>query len=283
MTIAVLFLIAVGITILLGAFPWFAIVFGPPLLIFVIFALQQPKGGPAGGAAGQRPKTDRNAVLIGLVVAVIALILTGILLLPYMLPAIWRVKSNIARQQIESVTVAPGVRKIGQFYFPNGLPDDLTFGPEGPTLSDRCILNLNLEPSETTAELNRILQAAHKRYLEMEARYTEKLRSGNSLKVTISPFREEAEKFLEGLWDMVDSILDEEQRALAREHLPLGQLFGKYRFGQARVTIMITKENGTFSHKTKVEWPDRNEESSGTGNTLPAELQRFWNQPEADK
>jgi hypothetical protein len=280
-TAAFLFLIAISASILHGIFPWFAIVFGPPLLIFVVFALQRPKSGPAGGAAGQRPKTDRNAVLIGLVMAVVALVLTAILMLPFILPAIWRVKSNIARQQHE--TVVRGVQKISQSYLPYGsTSNDLTFGPEGPALNDICILKLNLEPLEA-AEVNKILQAAYPRYMALEGRYTEQLRSGNSLQVTISPFRKEAEEFLEDLWAELDSTLDMEQRELARERLPLEQLFGKYQFGQARVTILISKENGTFSHKTKVEWPDRSEESSGTGNTLPDELQRFWNKPEADK
>lgn len=280
-TMAVLFLIAISISIMHGIFPWFAIVFGPPLLIFVVFALKRPKGISADGVTGQRPKTDKNAVLIGITIAIIALILTGILLLPYMLPAIWRVKSNMARQQHEAAV--RGIKTIGQFYLPHGpTSNDLTFGPEGPILNDICILKLNLEPSKV-AEVNKILQVAHKRYLDMEARYTETLRSGNSLKVTISPFREETEKFLEGLWDMMDSVLDEEQRALAREHMPLEQLFGKYQFGQAKVIIMITKENGTFEHITTVEWPDRSEESRGGGNTLPASLQRFWSEPSTNE
>jgi tRNA A-37 threonylcarbamoyl transferase component Bud32 len=277
-TVAVLFLIAVTVTILHGVFPWFAIVFGPPLLILVVFALQQAKGKPAMAVAGQRPKTDKNAVLTGLAIAVVALILTGIVMLPFILPAIWRVKSNIASRQRESVVIAPGVSKNGQFFFPNGSPDDLTFGPEGPTLNDICVLELNLKSPEAM-EVNRILQAAHKNYLELEAQYTEQLRAGNSLKVTISPFREEAEKFLEDLWAELDSILDMEQRALARENLPLGQLFGKNQFGQARVIIKMSKENGTFSHTITVVRSGRSETSSGQGNKLPAELQRFWSQP----
>jgi tRNA A-37 threonylcarbamoyl transferase component Bud32 len=284
-TVAVLFLIAVAVTILHGVFPWFAIVFGPPLLILVVFALQRSKGGPGGGAAGQRPKTDKNAVLIGLTVAVAALILTGILTLPLVLPALWRAKSIsiAARQQHKTAVIAPDVQKIRGWFFPNGSPDDLTFGPGGPTLSDRCILNLNLEPSETTVKLNRILQAAHKRYMVLEGRYTQQLRAGNRLKVIISPFREEAEKFLEDLWVKLDGVLDTEQRELAREHMPLGQLFGKYQFGQARVIIEISKKNGTFDHTTTVEWPDRREAGSGQGNKLPAELQRFWDQPSTDE
>jgi tRNA A-37 threonylcarbamoyl transferase component Bud32 len=278
-TTAVLFLIAISISIIHGIFPWFAIVFGPPLLILVVFALQQ--GRATSALAGQRPKTDKNAVLIGLVVAVVALILTGIMMLLYILPAIWVARDRqVSRQRLqkETVVIAPDVQKIRNLDFPKGSPDDLTFGPEGPTLSDRCILDLNLEPSETTAELNRILRVAHKRYLEMEARYTEKLRSGNSLKVTISPYREEAEKFLEDLWAELDSILDTKQRELAREHMPLEQLFGKYQFGRAKVIIMISKENGTFSYTTTVEWPDRSETGSGQSDKLPAELQRFWSQ-----
>ena len=282
-TVAVLFLIAVAVTILLGAFPWFAIVFGPPLLIFAVFALQAAKGGSVVGVAGQRPKTDKNAVLIGLAVAVIALILTGILMLPFILPAIWRVKSNMVMQQGESTIIAPGVQKIRGWFFPNGSPDDLIFGSEGPTLNDICVLELNLKPPEAT-EVNRILQAAYKRYQGIEAKYTEQLRSGNSLKVTISPFREEAEKFLEELWIELDSTFDTEQRVLAREHLPLGRLLGKYQFGQATVIIMITQENGTFSHTTTVKWPgSRSDTSSGHGNKLPAELQRFWSQPPTDE
>jgi tRNA A-37 threonylcarbamoyl transferase component Bud32 len=282
-TIVVLFLIAVTVTISHGTFPWFAIVFGPPLLIFVVFALWQAKGRPATAVASQRPKTDARAVLIGLAVALIALILMGILTLPFMLPAVWRVKSNVARQRDESRVAASGVQKIGEMDFPHGSRDDLTFGPEGPALNDICILKLNLEPSEA-AEVNKILQAAFNQYLALEGRYTEQLRSGNSLKVTISPFREEAASFLEELWVELDDTLDMEQSELARQHLPLGQLLGKYQFGQARVIIMISKENGTFSHTTTVEWPDnRSDTGSGRGNKLPADLQRFWSEATTDE
>ena len=188
----------------------------------------------------------------------------------------------MARQQGETAVIAPGVQKIRGWFFPNGSPDDLTFGPDGPTLNDRCVLELNLKPPEAM-EVNRILQAAHKKYLELEAQYTEQLRSGNSLKVTISPFRQEAEKFLEDLWVELDSVLDTEQHVLAREHLPLGQLFGKNYFGNAKVIIMISKEDGTFSHTTTVVRSGRSETNSGRSNKLPAELQRFWDQPSTDE
>ncbi|MGB2808783.1 MAG: hypothetical protein WBC22_13650, partial [Sedimentisphaerales bacterium] len=284
-TAAFLFVIAISVTILLGAFPWFAFVFGPPLLIFVVFTLQKPEGRPATAVAGQNrvatPKTDRKAVLIGLGVAVIALILMVIPTLLFTLPAIWVVTDRHVSTPQDEV-IAPGIQNIGDLAFAYGAEGDLTFGPEGPVLNDICILKLNLKSQEATL-VNSILQAAHKRYLELEARYTEQLHSGNSLQVTISPFRQEAESFLEQLWIELDSTLDESQRALAREHLPLGQIFGKYQFGQAKVIIMITKENSAFSHTTTVVRSGRRETGSGRSNKLPAELQRFWNQPPTDE
>jgi tRNA A-37 threonylcarbamoyl transferase component Bud32 len=286
-TAAFLFLIAISVTILLGTFPWFAIAFGPPLLIFVVFALLQAKSRAATVVAGQNkaapPKTDRRAVLIGLVVAVIALILMAIVVLPVLLPALWMsVSRNTSRPDDEIVEIASGIKKIGELAFVYGVQGDLTFGPEGPTLKDRCVLKLNLEPPEATV-VNRILRTAHKRYQELEGRYTKQLRSGNSLKVTISPFREEAKSFLEQLWSELDSTLDEEQRVLARQHLPFGYLFGKNQFGQAKVIFLITKENSLFTHRTTTEWPDKSHGSVGQSKMLPVNLQRYWEQSEMDK
>jgi len=76
-----------------------------------------------------------------------------------------------------------GSERAGQLDFPYGAQDDLTLGPEGPTLNDTCVLKLNLKPSEAM-EMNRILQTAYVRYLELEAQYTQQLPDGNSLKVT---------------------------------------------------------------------------------------------------
>jgi hypothetical protein len=101
--------------------------------------------------------------------------------------------------------------------------------------------------------------------------------------VTISPFREEAKSFLEDLWTELDNVLDEEQRVLARKHLPFGYLFGKNQFGQAKVIFLITKENGIFTHRTTTEWPDKSSGGVGQSKTLPANLQQFWEQSEKDK
>ena len=281
---AVLFVIATSVTILLGAFPWFAFAFGPPLLIFVVFALLQAKGRAATVVAGQNkaapPKTDRRAILIGLVVAVIAFILMVLIALPFVVPAIWMTTYRQTSRLDEEI--APGIQKIGELDFAYGDQSDLAFGPEGPTLNDMCVLKLYIEPQEAT-EVNRILQNALKRYMELEGRYTQSLGAGNSLTVTISPFRQEAKSFLERLWAELDNTLDEEQRVLARKHLPLGQIFGKNQFGQATVIFLITKENDMFSHITTVEWPDRSHSGSGQGKTLPANLQRFWKPSEKEK
>jgi hypothetical protein len=234
-----------------------------------------------GGAAQTR--ANQRGVLIGLVVGGIAIVLTALITLPVLLPVLWLTTSRgVSRPQEEGVEIAPGIQTIGELAFAYGAQGDLTFGPEGPTLNDTCVLKLNLKPQEATL-VNSILQAAHKRYQELEAQYTEQLGSGNSLKVTISPFREEVKSFLEKLWAELDNTLDEEQRVLARKHLPLGRIFGKNQFGQATVIFIITKENGTFSHTTTVEWYDRSETGTGRGNKLPAELQRYWSQSTTDE
>nr|NIP28857.1 hypothetical protein [Phycisphaerae bacterium]NIS54774.1 hypothetical protein [Phycisphaerae bacterium]NIU12374.1 hypothetical protein [Phycisphaerae bacterium]NIU60268.1 hypothetical protein [Phycisphaerae bacterium]NIV02127.1 hypothetical protein [Phycisphaerae bacterium] len=204
--------------------------------------------------------------------------------LPIILPLLYLVTNREVSWSDEKIAeIAPGIQNIGELDFAYGDPDDLTFGPDGPTLNNTCVvLKLRLEPPEAT-EVNRILKSAHKRYQELEAQHTEQLRSGNSLQVTISPFREEAKNFLEDLWTELDNVLDEEQRVLARRHIPLGYLFGKNQFGQAKIIFMITKENDIFSHTTTVEWPDRSNTGMGRGKTLPGELQRYWEEPEAEK
>ena len=167
--------------------------------------------------------------------------------------------------------------------FPYGTPEDLTFGTEGPTLSDQCIQTLELELSEV-AEVHKILRRAYRQYLELERQNTQQHRNEDGLTVIISPFREEAERFLEQLWADLDSILDEQKRTLARRHLPLGQMFGTFQFGGPGVTIAVTEVAGTFTYGTVYKWP-KGESSiggrsvgdmAGSGRTLPPEYRRFW-------
>jgi tRNA A-37 threonylcarbamoyl transferase component Bud32 len=228
-------------------------------------------------------KPNRRGLLIGLVVAGVAIVMTVFITVPVLLPMLYLTLSRQTSRPDEIIVeIGPGIQKIGELAFAYGVEGEVTFGPEGPTLNDTCVLKLNLESQEAT-EVNRILQNALKRYMELEGRYTQSLGAGNSLTVTISPFRQEAKSFLERLWAELDSTLDEEQRVLARKHLPLGQIFGKNQFGQATVIFLITKENGMFSHITTVEWPDRSHSGSGQSKTLPANLQRFWKPSETEK
>ncbi|MHC4084530.1 MAG: serine/threonine-protein kinase [Planctomycetota bacterium] len=251
----------------------------------VVLTKSEVKTAFGGGrtTAAAQTRANQRGVLIGLVVAGVAIVITFLFTLPVLLPMLYLTLSRQdSRPQEESVEIASGIKKIGELAFVYGVQGDLTFGQEGPTLNDRCVLKLNLEPPEAT-EVNRILRTAQKRYQELEAQHTEQLRSGNSLKVTISPFREEAKSFLEQLWSELDSTLDEEQRDLARKHLPFGYLFGKNQFGQATVIFLITKENGIFTHRTTTEWPDKSYGGVGQSKTLPANLQQFWEPSETEK
>jgi hypothetical protein len=166
---------------------------------------------------------------------------------------------------------------------PYGAPEDLTFEPEGLTLSDQCIQALELEPSEA-AQVHKILRRAYRQYLELERQNTQQYRAVNSLTVIISPFRQEAESFLKQFWADLDSILDEQKRTLARRHLPLGQMFGTFQFGGPTVTISVSKENGMFSYYTTYKWPKGSGKSGkgtskGGGSTLPPKYRRFWEEP----
>jgi tRNA A-37 threonylcarbamoyl transferase component Bud32 len=273
---------------------------GLPFGIWALVVLTRPEtkaafaGGDGTAAAGvvnqvaaAQPRANQRGVLIGLVVAgiaiVVTMLITVLITLPIILPLLYLTTDReVSRSDEKIAEITPGIQKIGDLDFAYGDPDDLTFGPEGPALKDTCILKLNLEPQKVSY-INSILQDTHKRYHEIEARYTEQLRSGNSLKVTISPFREEAKNFLENIWSELDNVLDEEQRILARKHLPFGYIFGQNQFGQAKVIFLITKENDTFSYTSTIEWPNRSQTGSGRSDVLPADLQRFWEEPEAEK
>ena len=176
--------------------------------------------------------------------------------------------------------------KIGQLDFPYGTPGYVTFAAEGPTLTDECASTLGLEASQTM-EVNSILRTAYTQYTELEAQHTQRYQAASSLVVVISPFRQEAEALLEQLWADLDSVLDEHQRALARRHLPLGQIFGIFQFGEPEVTIAISNTGSTFVYTTQYKWPKGSDRSgggtSGSGSTLPPEYHRFWNQTTTGK
>ena len=214
----------------------------------------------------------------------IVIVMTALLTLPIILPVLFLATSRSSTRQsppfVETYTVA---EQAGQLDLPYGTPEDLTFGPEGPTLSDECTRTLELEPSEA-AQVHKILRRAYRQYLELERQNTQQYRAVNSLTVIISPFRQEAESFLKQFWADLDSILDEQKRTLARRHLPLGQMFGTFQFGGPTVTISVSKENGMFSYYTTYKWPKGSGKSGkgtskGGGSTLPPKYRRFWEEP----
>ena len=266
---------------------------GPMIAIYTIWVLLNKETAQlfADASAGRKKqqaaqtKPNRRGLLIGLVVAGIVIVITALLTLPIILPALFLITSSSSTRQSPRVSVESysGSERLAQLGFPYGTPEDLIFGSEGPTLSDQCIQTLELELSEA-AQVHIILRRAYWQYVELERRNTQQHRREDGLTVIISPFREEAERFLEQLWADLDSVLDEQKRTLARRHLPLGQMFGTFQFGGPTVTISVSKENGMFSYYTTYKWPKGSGKSdkgtsSGGGSTLPPKYRRFWEEP----
>jgi len=226
---------------------------------------------------------------IVLIVAVFLLAWAFTLLMIFGWPVM--VRSTSTRQSprtfVESYSSS---EQASQLDLPYGTPEDLTFGPEGPTLGDGCIRTLELEPSEV-ADVHKILRRAYRQYIELEKQNTEQSRNENGLEVIISPFREQAESFLEQLWKDLDGLLDERKRALARQHLPLGQMFGTFQFGGPKVTITVSKVNDIFNYATIYQWSKDVKklggsgvgDMTGSGRTLPPEYRRLWEESATDK
>jgi hypothetical protein len=274
---------------------------GTAIGIYVIWALLNEETAKlfAQASAGRKKqqvvqtKANRRGLLIGLVVAGIAIVMTALLALPILLPVLLLSTSRHVsgpQYEYETLVSAPGIQKIGELDFPYGTPQDLIFGPEGPTLSDQCVQALELELSEA-AQVRDILRRAYRQYLELERQNTQQYRAANSMTVIISPFRQEADTFLEQLWANLDSILDEQKRTIARRHLPLGQMFGTFQFGRPEVTVAVSKTNDVFSFATVYEWPKGSSkigggtsvDMTGYSKTLPLKYRRFWEQSAADK
>ncbi|HUU16224.1 MAG TPA: serine/threonine-protein kinase [Sedimentisphaerales bacterium] len=240
-------------------------------------------------AVQTKQKRGKLVLAIVLIAVVFLFAWAFTLLIIFGWPVIFSSTSNRQSPQI-SVESYSASEQVSQLDLPYGAPEDLTFEPEGLTLSDQCIQALELEPSEA-AQVHKILRRAYRQYLELERRNTQQYRAVNTLTVTIFPFRQEAESFLKQLWADLDSILDEQKRTLARRHLPLGQMFGTFQFGGPEVMIVVTEAAGTFLYSTVYKWP-KGESSivgrssvdmAGSGRTLPSEYRRFWEDSATDK
>ncbi|UCG58801.1 MAG: hypothetical protein JSU70_04665, partial [Phycisphaerales bacterium] len=295
---SLIFLVALAGSLLRGRFPWFAFLFGPPVLILDVFAFtgrRRPAPLAAGGAAsasGQaqetakaEPTQRRGAPVLAIVAIVASFALAGVVTVA-VLHTFW--PSTGTKEMAPYGIPSTGTDVVLPMQSETSA-DSLgyvTFRPEGPTLTDRAKKRLQLTESDTAA-VNNILRDAYKGYVALEGRHTQRLRAANSLTVTISPFQEEAERFLEQVWADLDDVLDEQKRATARERLPLGEIFGKYGLGKPTVRVVITKGNGMFSYATIFEGggadQEKGEVSSGTGKTLPDEYRRFWDETAADK
>jgi tRNA A-37 threonylcarbamoyl transferase component Bud32 len=265
---------------------------GLPFGIWSLVVLNRPRiraaFARARGAAKGKPMSTKGKILVFFAIAFVILAPLLAIGLPILMPIGLRRRVSSQSPPVETYTPY-GVEsletiptKIGDLDLPRGAPGHVLFGPEGPTLTNECVKILGLEPSEDLVlVLNSILQKAYEQYLELEGRYTERARTSDGLSVTISPFREDAERFLQQLWADLDEALDDEQkRVVARKHLPLGQMFGTFQFGGPKVTITISKNNGMFDYSTSYKWQKGNGKSdggpSGRNRVLPSEYSRFW-------
>ncbi|MCP4263191.1 MAG: protein kinase [Planctomycetes bacterium] len=272
---------------------------GPMIGIYTIWVLLNKETAQlfAQASAGQQKKqgTQAKKKRGKLVLAVVLMVAVFLLAWAFTLAMIFGwpviVRSTSTRQSPRiSVESYSGSERAGQLDLPYGTPEDLTFGPEGPTLGNQCIQTLELEPSQVV-EVHKILRRAYRQYLELERQNTQQRRSENGLTVIISPFRQEAESFLKQLWIDLDSFLDEGKRALARRHLPLGQMFRTFQFGGPEVTIAITEVAGTFTYSTVYKWPKGESKGgakgvgdmTGSGRILPHQYLRFWEDSATDK
>jgi hypothetical protein len=240
-------------------------------------------------ASGRQGNPASVIAIIGIVIIVLALLVSAVLMLA-MIPGgpFYDRRAPVTR----SGTSGPGSEttpmKIGGMDMPFGAWDYVEYGPAGPALTDECAETLDLKPSELLA-VNEIIQGAYREYLELEAARTDRQRVGDSLKVTITPFREQALAILERLWADLDSILDTRKRAIARRHLPLGRAFSvsELEFGGPAVTLTVKKEGRAYNYEIKRDWPEDSGMSdggrSGRHLTLPPEYQRFWDVATSDE
>jgi tRNA A-37 threonylcarbamoyl transferase component Bud32 len=267
---------------------------GLPFGIWSLVVLNRPRVraafARARGAAKGSPISTKGKVLVFFAIAFVILAPLLAISLPILMPVVTKVSSQIRPVEtytpygVESLETIP--TKIGDLDLPRGAPGHVVFGPEGPMLTDDCIKTLELESSEILV-LNSILQTAYEQYLELEWRHMERVYVSDSLSVIISPFREEAKGFLERLWADLDEVLDGRRRAIARNHLPLSQIFGTFQFGGPTVKISINKQGGSFNYDTKYEWPEGSGKSSsgtsGRSGALPPEYRRFWQEAPPSK
>jgi tRNA A-37 threonylcarbamoyl transferase component Bud32 len=144
---------------------------------------------------------------------------------------------------------------------------------EGLQLGDLDVLTTTLRLSyDQRQNLQQILQAADREYLELELGHTRRSVNrapGPHLLVTITPFPEEVNQLEDRFWSKLDTILQYYQKENAQKQLPpRGQLF---QFGKEETTIEMWQE-GTWYH-----WKVLGSAAvEGNGTQLPRKYERFW-------
>jgi tRNA A-37 threonylcarbamoyl transferase component Bud32 len=240
-------------------------------------------------AAGRRGNPASVVALIGIVMIVLAL-LAPLALMFVLAPGgpFYDKRGPVTRTGSYGPGSETTPMKIGGLDVPFGTLDYIESGPAGPVLTDQCAETLDLKPSELLA-VNETIQIAYRKYLELETTHTNRQRVGDSLKVTITPFREQALPILEQLWADLDNVLDTRKQGIARRHLPLGRIFAvlEFEFGGPTVKFTFEKKHGAYDYKITRDWPDdsgkRDGGRSGRALTLPPEYQRFWDGPATDE
>ena len=163
---------------------------------------------------------------------------------------------------------------VGPSYF-------IEYAAGGPRLSKKLSQALTLDP-EQAAEADKVLADLYKEYVKIEADHVRKRKDKQGhLHITVSPFEEYREELEKTLWAELDDILDESQRELARQHLPVDQLFP---FGEWNVALEVWKTGRQFHYRGTKQRHAGLSRGSFTGSDANphSSYARFWGKGEPD-
>ncbi|NOZ23275.1 MAG: serine/threonine protein kinase [Planctomycetes bacterium] len=151
--------------------------------------------------------------------------------------------------------------------------ETIQFGPDGPVVSVELAQTLDLRPMEER-EVNKAIQEAYKKYLPLEAKHADVSRGKKGyVHVKVSPFSAELKAIQNRLWSKVDAVLDERQRAVARRHLPLRELFP---YGDMTANIEMWHKGLQYHWKEEAKGRLSSSSSSGSSTDLQGQYKRFW-------
>jgi tRNA A-37 threonylcarbamoyl transferase component Bud32 len=144
------------------------------------------------------------------------------------------------------------------------------------------ITTLGLAQFGLDRRVGEVFRSTEAEYLALESRFTKTNRelNGNQVKVTILPFKEEADQLEQRFWAKLEAILDRpDWRKQARELMPKkGFLFP---FGKEQARIEILQEEVRWYHGKVFRGqgePDMPLTEEFSGPQLPKMYERFWAQ-----